>query len=49
VLTLTYVAGLNFQEIGGLLGVTRSAIQRTHWRAVKKLRNELGRRKQLFT
>jgi RNA polymerase sigma factor (sigma-70 family) len=48
VLTLNYVSGLNFQEIGDLLGVTRSAIQRTHWRAVKKLRNELTRKKQLF-
>jgi RNA polymerase sigma factor (sigma-70 family) len=49
VLTLTYESGLNFQEQGDLLGVTRSAIQRTHWRAVKKLRTELTRRKQLFT
>lgn len=49
VLTLTYVSGLNFQEVGDLLGVTRSAVQRTHWRAVKKLRTELGRRKQLFS
>lgn len=49
VLTLTYVSGFNFQEIGDLMGVTRSAIQRTHWRAVKKLRTELGRRKQLFS
>ena len=48
VLNLTYVSGLNFQEIGGLLGVTRSAIQRTHWRAVKKLRSVLSRRKQLL-
>jgi RNA polymerase sigma factor (sigma-70 family) len=49
VLTMTYLSGLNFQEVGDLLGVTRSAIQRTHWRAIKKLRMELGRRKQLFS
>lgn len=49
VLTLAYVTGFNFQEIGRLFDVTRSAIQRTHWRAIKKLRIELARRKQLFS
>lgn len=39
ILTLSYVSGFNFQEIGDLLGVTRSAIQRTNWRAIKKIRD----------
>jgi RNA polymerase sigma factor (sigma-70 family) len=49
VLVLNYLSGLNFQEIGHLLGVTRSAIQRTHWRAIKKLRHALSRQRQLFS
>lgn len=42
VLELVYQGGLNFQEIAEKLGVTRSAIQRTHSVALKKLRDNLG-------
>ena len=49
VLTLAYRSGFNFQEIGNMLGVTRSAIHSTHQRALKKVRCELLRQKRLFT
>ena len=50
VIELTYTGGYNFEQIGQLLEprVSRSAVQQTHARALKKLRGELGRRKQLF-
>jgi RNA polymerase sigma factor (sigma-70 family) len=43
VLDLSYQKHLNFQEIGQLLGVSRSAIQAAHARAIRKIRNELNR------
>ncbi len=48
VLELHYRSSLDFEEIGSLLGVTRSAIQNTSQRALKKIRNELYRKHQLF-
>jgi RNA polymerase sigma factor (sigma-70 family) len=50
VIELSCTGGYNFEQIGQLLEprVSRSAVQQTHERAVKKLRGELGRRKQLF-
>jgi RNA polymerase sigma factor (sigma-70 family) len=48
VLTLAYKSGFNFQEIGDMLNVTRSAIHSTHQRALKKVRCELLRQKRLF-
>jgi DNA-directed RNA polymerase specialized sigma subunit len=49
VLDLAYSGGYNFDEIGTMLTpkVTRSAVQQTHARALKKLRAELGRQKKL--
>lgn len=37
--------GLNQREIADILGVSRSAIQKTEERALMKLRKELKRRK----
>lgn len=49
VIDLTYTGGYNFETIGKMLSpaVTRSAVQQTHARALKKLRNELARQKKL--
>jgi RNA polymerase sigma factor (sigma-70 family) len=48
VLELHYNGGMNFQEIGELLGVTRSATQGTHKRALRKVRNSLLRNRKLY-
>jgi RNA polymerase sigma factor (sigma-70 family) len=48
VLSLAYQSGFNFQEIGNMLRVSRSAIQSVHARALKKVRCSLFRTKQLF-
>lgn len=48
VLTLTYISGFNFQETGNLLGISRSAVHRTHVRAIKKIREELGSKTRLL-
>lgn len=50
VLELNYIGGYNFEDIGGMLTpkISRSAVQQTHARAIKKLRLELGRQKKLF-
>ncbi len=44
ILTLVYTAGFNFQEVGNLLGVTRSAVQSTNAEALIKVRKEMSRR-----
>lgn len=41
VLTLYYKSGFNLQEAGNLLGVTRSAVQFTHKKALRKIRDRL--------
>lgn len=41
VIELCYNGGLNFREVADLMGVTRSAIQGTHARALRKIRNFL--------
>ena len=48
VLELHYNGGMNFREIGALLGVTRSATQGTHMRALRKIRNALLRNRRLY-
>jgi RNA polymerase sigma factor (sigma-70 family) len=48
ILELFYKGGMNFRQIGDLLGVTRSATQGTHTRALKKIRNALLRQKRLY-
>jgi len=48
VLDLTYMAGLNFPQIGKLFGLTRSAIHRTHRNAIQKLRNALKENPRLL-
>lgn len=48
VLDLFYMGGFNFQQIGKLLGISRSAIQSSHSRAIKKLRGHLFRERKLF-
>ena len=48
VIQLRYEAGYNFNDIGRMMGVTRSAIQQTHSRALKKVRNALMRQKRFF-
>lgn len=49
VLDLSYTGGFNFEIIGKMLtpAVSRSAVQQTHARAIRKLRNELARQKKL--
>jgi RNA polymerase sigma factor (sigma-70 family) len=48
ILTLVYQGGYNFQDIAGMLGVTRSAIQSAHAGALKKIRCKLLKNKRLF-
>lgn len=48
ILELHYQSGFNFQKIGDLLGITRSAIQHAHSLALKKIRVELFRQKRLL-
>ena len=48
ILQLRYKGGLNFRQIGALLGVSRSNMQNEHRNALKKIRNELLTQKRLF-
>lgn len=48
ILSLVYKSGFNFQEIGNLLELTRSAAQLSHAKSLKKIRSELARTKQLL-
>ena len=48
ILDLTYKGGLNFPEIGELLGLTRSAIHAAHRKALHKLRDGVAENKGLF-
>jgi RNA polymerase sigma factor (sigma-70 family) len=48
VLQLFYEGGFNFRQIGDMLGVTRSATQGTHTRALRKIRNALMRQRRLY-
>jgi RNA polymerase sigma factor (sigma-70 family) len=48
IISLVYTSGFNFQEVGDLLGITRSAAQLSHAKSIKKIRAELGRTKQLL-
>lgn len=48
ILNLAFRCGLNFAEIGRMLGVSRAAVQGVSSRALKKVRCELLRRKRLF-
>ena len=41
ILDLAYMGGLNFPQIGKLLGLTRSAIHASHRNAIKKLRGAI--------
>lgn len=47
VIDLVYNQSFNFQEVGDLLGVTRSAIQSMHAESLKKIRQELTRKRLL--
>jgi RNA polymerase sigma factor (sigma-70 family) len=51
VLSLVYESGFNFEQIRNLVvpTVSRSAIQNTHGRALRKIRNALFREKKLYT
>jgi len=48
VIQMAYSEGLNFQEIGNKLGVSRAAIHTTHDRAIKRLRCVLSHKKELL-
>lgn len=48
IITLAYQSGFNFQEIGKLLGVSRSAIQAAHAGAIRKIRCALGAKEGLL-
>jgi RNA polymerase sigma factor (sigma-70 family) len=48
ILDLVYTSGFNFQEIGNLLNITRSAAQLSHTKGLKKIRCELLRQKKLL-
>lgn len=48
VLRLSYQSGFNFQEIGNLLGISRSAVQTVHAKALDTIRGDLTRRGRLF-
>jgi len=51
VLSLVYESGFNFEQIADMVvpAVSRSAIQNTHGRALRKIRNALMRTKKLYT
>jgi RNA polymerase sigma factor (sigma-70 family) len=44
IMNLVYKSGFNFQQVGNLLGITRSAAQANHSEILKKVRRELTRR-----
>jgi RNA polymerase sigma factor (sigma-70 family) len=48
IINLAFRCGLNYAEIGRMLGVSRAACQGVASRALKKVRCELLRRKRLF-
>lgn len=48
VLRMAYVEGLNFQEIGNKLGVSRAAVHAEHERAIKRLRCVLSHKRELL-
>ncbi len=48
ILELRYHGGLNFRQIGNLLGVSRSNTQNEHREALLKIRNKLMEKKRLF-
>jgi len=48
IITLRYTAGMNFEEAGELLGVSRAAVQRTHARALEKIRCALAAKPALL-
>jgi len=48
VVELKYSSGFGFPKIGSLLGITRQAVESVHSRALRKVRNELMRRKKYF-
>jgi len=45
VIVLRYRSGFSFEEIGRLRGVTRQAIQRTHFQALSKIKNAIAHKK----
>lgn len=47
IITLVYTNGFNFQEVGNLLGITRSAVQSMNAEALKKIRQALTRKRLL--
>jgi len=49
VLDLFYNGDLTFEQIGRLLGVCRERTRMIHFQSLKKIRNDLMRRKILFT
>lgn len=48
VFSLAYKGELGFHEIAKLLGITRSAVQASHARAVRKVRNHIAREERLL-
>ena len=48
VIELAYFGHYNFEDIGKQLGVTRSAVQNTHTRAIQKLRAGITRKQKLL-
>jgi RNA polymerase sigma factor (sigma-70 family) len=48
IINLVHKDGFNFPEIGKLLDITRSAVQRAYSKAVKKIKTEIERRKRLL-
>jgi RNA polymerase sigma factor (sigma-70 family) len=48
-LELRYHGGFSSTDIGGMMGVTRAAVQLMHSRALRRIRNELYRQKKLYT
>lgn len=48
IIELTYSGQHNFEELSKLLGVTRSAVQNSHTRAIRKVRAALRRKQRLL-
>jgi RNA polymerase sigma factor (sigma-70 family) len=48
VINLLYTGGFNYPEVGKMLDISRQAVQAVQSRALKKVRNELLRRKRLL-
>lgn len=49
ILDLVYQKHLSFQDVGRLLGVSRSAVQANHGKALRKVRNGVMENRRLFT